>query len=58
MMWVLEGTNASGRTNTGAVIRLPRGTSGVLLIGRPFTAGKLLPSQAVPFTLTTRRVSP
>ena len=55
MMWAFEGTKVSERTGTGAAIRLPRGTTSVLLVGRPYAAGKLLPSQSVPFTLTTRR---
>jgi hypothetical protein len=58
MMWVHNGTNVSERTGTGAVIRLPHGTSGMLLVGRPLAAGKLLAGQSVAFTLTTRQVSP
>ena len=57
MIWVQGGMNVSERTSTGAVIRIARGISGMMLVGRPFGAGKLLPGQSVPFTLTTRRVS-
>jgi hypothetical protein len=55
MMWAFDGTVVSGRTSTGAVIRLPRGSTGMLLIGRPHSAGQLSQSQSVTFTLTTRQ---
>jgi len=57
-MWALGGTVVSERISTGAMLRLPRGATGMLLVGRPYVAGPLTKSQSVAFTLTTRRVTP
>jgi hypothetical protein len=54
-MWAFGGTLVSERTGAGALIHLPGGSSGVLLVGRPYSAGRLRQSQSVAFTLRTRR---
>jgi hypothetical protein len=56
MMWALGGAIVSQPSDGRQVLRLPHGTSGMLLVGQPYAAGRLL--QSVAFTLATRTVPP
>ena len=48
-MWAGNGTLTSATSATGVVLILPRGTTGALLVGRPYAAGKL--TRPLAFTL-------
>jgi len=55
-MTAREGVISSTRSGAGAIVRLPRGTTGALIVGRPFVAGKL--SRPVAFTIAAHRDGP
>lgn len=52
-MWAAKGNITSRADGSSQTIRLPRGTSGTLIVGQPLNAGSL--TQSVQFALTTRR---
>jgi hypothetical protein len=54
-MWALDGTIVSHASADRQVLQLPRNSEGMLLVGRPYTAGPL--TQRVSFTIETRKVS-
>jgi len=51
MLWVMNDTLKSRPSGAGQALRLPRGVSGVLLVGQSYEAGEL--TEPVSFTLTT-----
>ena len=55
-MWALDGRASSLPSGNPAVLRLPRGSSGLLLVGQPYSAGQL--TRPVAFELHTRRADP
>ncbi len=55
-MWALDGRVSSLLSGSAAVLRLPRGRSGFLLVGRTYSAGQL--TRPVAFALHTRRADP
>jgi hypothetical protein len=52
MMWAQSGAIVSLASGTKQVLRLPRGTSGTLIVGQAYASGRL--QQPVNYTLTTR----
>ena len=55
-MWALDGRLSSLPSGNPSVLRLPRGSSGLLLVGQPYSAGQL--TRPVAFELHTRRADP
>jgi hypothetical protein len=51
MLWVMNDTLKSRSSGAGQALRLPRGVSGVLLVGQSYEAGQL--TQPIAFTLAT-----